>query len=207
VCASVGNAAYLDLDGSPTTRQRLSALGLTQESIRATAFDVPSLAHGRGESVVATLRWLIDQLSAVDRAPRVLVVDSFGRLMDEAVESCYDADSVTRVLSWFAALAARSCVVLLDHTSRRVNGRPGGSVVKLAFAHTVLTLKPLSVDLSSTPNASTTAEVIITKDRDGGIHRHGAAGSSAGVVLLEGAPGSGVTGVRFVHSRAGGVTA
>ena len=115
LCASVGDAVYLDLDLNLTTPEQISGLGLNQRLIQTTVFDVRRFAHERGESVVATFMSLVDELASADRAPRVVVIDSLDQLMAEVGESTSNADSVTRVLSWLAALAAHTCVVLLNH--------------------------------------------------------------------------------------------
>jgi hypothetical protein len=212
LCASVGDAAYLDLDENWATTERLSGLGLSQGLIEATAFDVRRLAHERGESIGATFQVLVDELASADRAPRVVVIDSLDQLMAEVGESSDNADSVTRVLSQLAPLAARTCVVLLDHIPRRVDDRPVGSVAKVGLSRAVLTLKPLSIDSVGHPDVAKASSVLLTKDRDGQIWRHAAPGDEsaqprAGCVLCEGTADTGVTGVRFIPASAVGATA
>jgi AAA domain len=202
-------AVYLDMDQNHQLHPRLQDLGVSRDQLRrrdVAAINITELAAERREGVVATLRSIIDGFATAETPPLVVVVDSLTRVMAELGESSNDPDAITRGLGMFNVLAARTCVIVLDHTGHQEPDRPSGAAAKINACRVVLTLRPFDSDLEAHPNTLNSSALVQTKDRDGGLRMHLAPTDRGyrpelGLIFVDRDKASGHTEIKFIAAR------
>jgi hypothetical protein len=164
-----GRVLFMDLDdnGDIETADRLLMLGAPRDALT----DLDRFRHCQPHDVLQVLKIVEACTGWAD----FVIIDCVGELMPLFGANSDKADDYSRVMGRVAAplTKAGAAVVLLDHLAKNTESRAYGAAGTMAKRRAI---NGVSINLKAkqqfTPGVGGTAELIINKDRPGGLRRN-----------------------------------